>query len=212
MFKRIALTLVAAVMTLWLLTRLLLWLVLTVGGLFAIYLATRQPLGAKAPFMDDAWQYAAQRRRRQRQLVVGLVLLFTGWVCAFLPFWVGVSMASLVAFGLWRYWVSALYKINFGPITTPDFSDKPARYGKFDPSLKQVILENSLTNAPEDPRIAAPATSLRDALTNTVDPMDAHVVRTTCPRCKRVSYHPRDIQERYCSNCHDFYDLPAQDR
>jgi hypothetical protein len=26
----------------------------------------------------------------------------------------------------------------------------------------------------------------------------------TCPRCGMTSYHPRDLQEGYCGNCHDF--------
>lgn len=28
----------------------------------------------------------------------------------------------------------------------------------------------------------------------------------TCPVCKRVSYHPKDIQYKYCGNCHKFED------
>jgi hypothetical protein len=28
----------------------------------------------------------------------------------------------------------------------------------------------------------------------------------TCPRCGAVSYHPRDVAERYCGRCHDFHD------
>ncbi len=26
----------------------------------------------------------------------------------------------------------------------------------------------------------------------------------TCPRCGRTSYHPKDIEHRYCGNCHAF--------
>ncbi len=26
----------------------------------------------------------------------------------------------------------------------------------------------------------------------------------TCPDCLRTSYHPRDEEERYCGNCHEF--------
>lgn len=29
----------------------------------------------------------------------------------------------------------------------------------------------------------------------------------TCPRCGMTSYHPRDIQERYCGNCHQFHEF-----
>lgn len=29
----------------------------------------------------------------------------------------------------------------------------------------------------------------------------------TCPRCGRTSYHPRDIQERYCGACHQFHEF-----
>ena len=28
----------------------------------------------------------------------------------------------------------------------------------------------------------------------------------TCPRCGMVSYHPKDIIESYCGNCHEFHD------
>lgn len=28
----------------------------------------------------------------------------------------------------------------------------------------------------------------------------------TCKRCKRTSYHPRDIEERYCGSCHVFHE------
>lgn len=26
----------------------------------------------------------------------------------------------------------------------------------------------------------------------------------TCPRCGRTSYHPTDVAEGYCGNCHDW--------
>jgi ribosomal protein S27AE len=26
----------------------------------------------------------------------------------------------------------------------------------------------------------------------------------TCPRCGRTSYHPKDIEQGYCGNCHDW--------
>jgi hypothetical protein len=26
----------------------------------------------------------------------------------------------------------------------------------------------------------------------------------TCPRCSRTTYHPTDIAEGYCGNCHDW--------
>jgi hypothetical protein len=33
----------------------------------------------------------------------------------------------------------------------------------------------------------------------------------TCPQCHRTSYHPRDIEEGYCGNCHAFTS-PAADQ
>jgi hypothetical protein len=30
-----------------------------------------------------------------------------------------------------------------------------------------------------------------------------------CPGCKRVSYHPNDRAQRYCGNCHKFYERKA---
>lgn len=27
-----------------------------------------------------------------------------------------------------------------------------------------------------------------------------------CPECEAVSYHPKDVEERYCGNCHKFHD------
>lgn len=26
-----------------------------------------------------------------------------------------------------------------------------------------------------------------------------------CPRCGRTSYHPEDVRQRYCGNCHQFH-------
>lgn len=26
----------------------------------------------------------------------------------------------------------------------------------------------------------------------------------TCPRCHMTSYHPNDVREGYCGNCHDW--------
>jgi hypothetical protein len=31
----------------------------------------------------------------------------------------------------------------------------------------------------------------------------------TCPRCGLTSYHPRDIADGYCGNCHDWTSRPA---
>lgn len=25
-----------------------------------------------------------------------------------------------------------------------------------------------------------------------------------CPWCRKVSYHPKDVEEGYCGNCHDW--------
>lgn len=30
----------------------------------------------------------------------------------------------------------------------------------------------------------------------------------TCPRCQRTSYHPEDIRQGYCGNCHDWTQQP----
>jgi hypothetical protein len=30
----------------------------------------------------------------------------------------------------------------------------------------------------------------------------------TCPQCGMTSYHPEDILQRYCGNCHRFHDEP----
>jgi hypothetical protein len=27
----------------------------------------------------------------------------------------------------------------------------------------------------------------------------------TCPQCMMVSHHPKDIEEKYCGNCHQFH-------
>ena len=31
-----------------------------------------------------------------------------------------------------------------------------------------------------------------------------------CPRCGMRSYHPHDIDQRYCGNCHAFHDEPVR--
>ena len=28
----------------------------------------------------------------------------------------------------------------------------------------------------------------------------------TCPKCGKTSWHPKDILEGYCGNCHEFHD------
>lgn len=30
----------------------------------------------------------------------------------------------------------------------------------------------------------------------------------TCLKCNRTSYHPRDVSDKYCVNCHIFHDIP----
>lgn len=34
----------------------------------------------------------------------------------------------------------------------------------------------------------------------------------TCPVCKMTSYHPEDIRQGYCGNCHDFTGSPEGSR
>lgn len=34
----------------------------------------------------------------------------------------------------------------------------------------------------------------------------------TCPKCGRTSYHPRDVSERYCGNCHQFHENTGIDQ
>ena len=29
-----------------------------------------------------------------------------------------------------------------------------------------------------------------------------------CLKCGRKSFHPKDIEYKYCGNCHEFLDLP----
>jgi hypothetical protein len=31
---------------------------------------------------------------------------------------------------------------------------------------------------------------------------DPHI---TCPKCHLTSYHPEDVRQRYCGNCHQFH-------
>jgi len=32
-----------------------------------------------------------------------------------------------------------------------------------------------------------------------------------CPKCGMESYHAKDIQHRYCGNCHQFHDMMELD-
>jgi len=34
----------------------------------------------------------------------------------------------------------------------------------------------------------------------------------TCPRCGMTSYHPEDIRQGYCGNCHDWTSEPRDDQ
>lgn len=38
------------------------------------------------------------------------------------------------------------------------------------------------------------------------EPTSGQAMSITCPICKRVSYHPLDISERYCGACEKFHD------
>ncbi len=29
----------------------------------------------------------------------------------------------------------------------------------------------------------------------------------TCPECKKTSFHPEDVKQKYCGNCHEFHDF-----
>lgn len=31
----------------------------------------------------------------------------------------------------------------------------------------------------------------------------------TCPKCGKTSYHPKDVEEKYCGNCHEFQSAMA---
>lgn len=36
--------------------------------------------------------------------------------------------------------------------------------------------------------------------------MTAGTESITCPKCKRTSYNPNDIREKYCGFCHDWHE------
>ena len=33
------------------------------------------------------------------------------------------------------------------------------------------------------------------------------IVAITCNTCNMTSYHPKDIEHKYCGNCHVFHDI-----
>lgn len=41
------------------------------------------------------------------------------------------------------------------------------------------------------------------------DPPERDPLGFRCPVCRRTSYHPRDVQHRYCGFCHEFF--PTRD-
>lgn len=40
----------------------------------------------------------------------------------------------------------------------------------------------------------------------TIDRTHEREPSVTCPFCKRVSYHPADVANRFCGGCHRFHD------
>lgn len=50
----------------------------------------------------------------------------------------------------------------------------------------------------------------------TVDEINAAMTAVgrsiTCPVCSMTSYHPEDIAQRYCGNCHQFHEFMAAAR
>lgn len=34
----------------------------------------------------------------------------------------------------------------------------------------------------------------------------------TCPQCGMTSYHPMDIEKKYCGNCHQFHNAMGKQR
>ncbi len=40
-----------------------------------------------------------------------------------------------------------------------------------------------------------------------MDAMDDELPSITCPVCKMTSYSPKDIEYRYCGNCHQFHEV-----
>lgn len=53
---------------------------------------------------------------------------------------------------------------------------------------------------------------LREAGVHTLDQIHetrhyVHLPSITCPRCGKVSYHPKDIAEKYCGHCRQFHEF-----
>ena len=44
-------------------------------------------------------------------------------------------------------------------------------------------------------------------VTESLDPPEGEP-SITCPRCGMTSYHPKDIENGFCGNCHDFTSAP----
>lgn len=48
------------------------------------------------------------------------------------------------------------------------------------------------------------AVDVRLAMTTESRHSKATTMHITCPQCGKTSYHPRDVAEGYCGNCHAF--------
>jgi YgiT-type zinc finger domain-containing protein len=50
-------------------------------------------------------------------------------------------------------------------------------------------------------------TEVREHVCPLGDPIRRHVDPSiVCPRCGARSFHPRDIEQRYCGFCHDWHE------
>lgn len=91
-------------------------------------------------------------------------------------------------------------------------SDQPITYALEEhgiPELRgfRVVIvggetEQSIRDQIED---AIETKQARESLDEAAAKIDAKEPSFTCPKCERTSYHPKDLEQRYCGACHEFF-------
>lgn len=73
--------------------------------------------------------------------------------------------------------------------------------------IAEFLDANGYVDTPENREtLIAAARDAYGSITVTAAPLSVFTSRPSykCPACGRVSYHPKDIKEKYCDACHQF--------
>lgn len=74
-------------------------------------------------------------------------------------------------------------------------------------ALRSYDQSKALDPTPDPPRLEAALADVREGLTawRKQHPLPPGESSITCPHCGYTSYHERDVVERYCGKCREFW-------